>query len=196
MRAPIFVLISLVGLLAIAGMASAQNNPCPECDPDGEPADNSYHSVDAGLIDGNATTENAEALVDTDVAYNHDPEDEKGFYTWISICLSAFVDYVEDIVGIHTDVDAHVEVYSDSEGTDVDASVTGLQYVCGAANVNMTCDYDFDDSELGDADGMTYEAIAAAEATTGVDVWVPAVLPDTDDTDTDLCVHVDLQLCG
>lgn len=191
-----FVLIVIAAMLALVGVAAAQNNPCPECDPDGESYDNSYHSVDAGLIDGNATAEHAEALVDTDVSYNHDAESEKGFWTWFSICLSAFADYVEDIVGVHTDVDANAQVYSDSQGTDVDASVTGLQYICGAANVNMTCDYNFDDSEVGDADGMTYEAVSTVEATTGEDVWVPSVLPDTEDSDTDVCVHVDLSLCG
>lgn len=189
------VLIVLAGLLAIAGVASGQNNPCPECDPDGEPADNSYRSVDAGLVDGNGTSENASILVDTDVAYNDDPESEKGFWTWLSICLSAFADYVEDVVGVHTDVDANVQVYSDSEGTDVDASVTGLQRVCGEVGANVTCDYDFDESELGDLDGMTYQAIATVEAKTGADVWVPAVGPDTEDSDTDACVRADLTLC-
>lgn len=189
------ILVSLAALLAIVGVAAAQNNPCPECDPDGEPVNNSYHSVDAGLIDANATQQNAEALVDTDVAYNHDPESEKGFWLWFALCLSAFVDYVEEAVGVHTDVDANVEIYSDSQGTDVDASVSGVQHVCAAANVNMTCDYNFDRSELGDADGMTYEAIATVEATTGADVWVPSVLPETEDSRTELCLHVELVVC-
>lgn len=190
-----YVLIMIAAVLAISGVAAAQNNPCPECDPDGEAVNNSYHSVDAGLIDANATHENAEVLADSDVAYNHDAESEKGFWLWFALCLSAFADYVEDAIGVHTDLDANAEIYSDSEGTDVDASVSGVQHICAAAHVNMTCDYDFDESQLGDADGKTYTTISQVETTTGVDVWVPAVLPDTDDTDTDACVRADLTVC-
>lgn len=190
------MLIVAAGLLAIAGVASAQNDPCPECDPDGEPGENSYHSVDAGLIGANATgTHVTEVLADTDVAYNHDAESEKGFWTWVSICFSAFLQKVEEMVGVETDVDANVEVYSDSEGTDIDASVTGVQDACTALEVDTECDWSFDQSELGDADGMTYQAIAAAEATTGADVFVPSFLPDTEDTDTDVCVTVELVVC-
>ena len=189
MRA-IRTLIAIAALLALAGVAAAQNTPCPECDPDGEPADNSYHSVDLGAVEDNST----EALADTDAAHSHDG-DEKGFWTWISICLSAFVQAVEDAVGIHTDVDANVEVYADSEGVDLDASVTGVQHVCTALGVEEPCDWSFDQSDLGDADGMTYEAIATVEATTGEDLFVPAVLPDTGDDDTDVCVHLDVRPC-
>lgn len=183
-------LIVLAGLLAIAGMATAQNAPCPECDPDGEPAENSYHSIDVGVIEDNST----EVLGDTDVAHSHDG-DEKGFWLWLALCLSAFVQHVEDALGVHTDLDANVEVYADSEGVDLDASVYGLQHACAALGVNETCDWSFDGSELGDADGMTYEAVATVEATTGVDVYVPAVLPDTGDSDLDVCAKVDLALC-
>lgn len=189
------VIIAIVGLVAITGVATAQNAPCPDCDPDGEGVDNSYHSVDAGFVDANTTHESAELLADTDVAYDHDPESDKGFWLWFALCLSAFVDAVEDAVGLHTDVDANVETYADSEGVDVDASVSGLRHVCGFAQVNMTCDQDFDESELGGVDGMTYEAIAAVEATTGEDVWIPSVVPETEDSDTDVCVHADLSLC-
>lgn len=183
-------LIVLAGLLAIAGVAAAQNAPCPECDPDGEPVDNSYHSIDVGLIEENST----ELLADTDASHSHSG-DEKGFWLWFALCLSAFVQHIEDTLGIHTDVDANAEVYADSEGVDLDASVHGVQHVCAELGVNATCDWSFDQSELGDADGMTYEAIAGVEAATGADVFVPSVLPDTGDDDTNVCVTVDLMVC-
>ena len=183
-------LIVLAAFLAIAGVAAAQDTPCPECDEDGASnADNSYHSIDVGVIEENST----EVLGDTDTAYGHDG-DEKGFWAWLEICLSAFVQQIEDAIGIRTDADANVEVYADSEGVDVDASVKGVQYVCDAVGVTTDCDQDFDQSELGDLDGMTYEAIAEVEATTGQDVFVPAVLPDTGDSDTDVCVTCDVDL--
>lgn len=190
MRAYISTLIGLAALLAIAGVASAQNTPCPECDPDGEPVENSYHSVDLGVVD----EEETEVLADTDASHSHDG-DEKGFWLWFSLCLNAFVQHVEDALGIHTDVDANAQVYADSEGADVDATLHVSQHVCDAVGVSTACDQDFDESELGDLDGMTYEAIAEVEATTGQDAFVPAVLPDTGDSDTDVCVHAELVVC-
>ena len=183
-------LIVLAALLATAGVAAAQNAPCPECDPDGEPVENSYYSVDIGVIEENST----EILADSDASHSHD-DHEKGFWLWLSLCFGAFVQHVEDILGIHTDVDANVQVYADSEGVDVDATTHGLQHVCGAAGITDECDYDFDKSELGDADGLTYEAIAEVERVTGVDVFVPAFLPDTGDGDVDVCVRTDLTVC-
>lgn len=182
-------LIVLVGLLALAGVAAAQNAPCPECDPDGEPVNNSYHSIDAGLVEENSTV-----LADTDSAHSHD-DDEKGFWLWFSLCLSAFLAHVEDALGVHTDVDANAQVYADSEGVDIDASVHGVDAVCAKIDPDMACDWTFDGSEAGDLDGMTYEAIAEVESTTGVDVFVPAVLPDTGDSDHDVCVENTLVAC-
>lgn len=193
MRA-IRTLIVLAGLLAIAGVAAAQNAPCPECDADGgsDPL-NSYHSVDVGVIEDDST----EVLGDTDAAYSHDG-DERGFWAWLSVCLSVFVQHVEDALGVQTDADANVEVYADSEGVDVDAAVYGTQAYCDMIGVQEDCEPTFDESELGDADGMTYQAIADVEATTGQDVFVPAFLPDTGDSDTDACLYADLELglCG
>lgn len=186
-------LIPVVALLAIAGYAVGQNNPCPECDPDGDPnMENAYHSVDAGVVDGNTT----EVLADTDAAHSHDG-DEKGLWAWFSLCLSAFAQHVEDLLGVETDADANVAVYADSEGVDLDASVTGLAGVCEAADLTAEdCVVDFDKSELGDVDGMTYEVVAGVEAATGEDVFAPALVPDTGDSDTDACVESDLTVCG
>ena len=191
------VLIVIAAALAFTGVAAAQNNPCPECDPDGDgTADNSYHSVDVGAIVENETgVTTDEVLADTDVAHSHDG-DEKGFWLWFALCISAFLQHVEDAVGVHTDVDANAEVYADSNGADLDASVHGLQSVCAELEVNTSCELDFDESEVGDLDGATWETMATVEATTGTDVFVPAVLPDTGDSDTDVCVTAQLTLCG
>ncbi|HET6404350.1 MAG TPA: hypothetical protein VFH78_06860 [Candidatus Thermoplasmatota archaeon] len=189
-------LIVLAALVAISGVAAAQNNPCPECDPDGEPADNSYHSVDIGAIVKNETgAVTDEVLADTDVAYSHDNH-PKGFWLWFALCLSAFFQHIEDILGIHTDVDANVEVYAESNGVDIDASVYGVQAICAELEVDTKCDFNFDRSAVGDLDGKTWEAVATVEKKTGVDVFVPAVLPDTGDSDTNVCVTAQLTLCG
>ncbi|HUR68880.1 MAG TPA: hypothetical protein VM370_06505 [Candidatus Thermoplasmatota archaeon] len=184
-------LIVLAGLLLLAGAAAAQNAPCPDCDPDGPgDANDSYHSVDAGLIDENET----EALADTDASYAHE-DSEKGFWLWFSLCLSAFVDDIEEMLHVHTDVDANVDVYAESNGVDVDASVVGTQDICDAAGVQTECEFDFDESELGDLDGATWETIAQIEAETGQDVFVPAVAPFTGNDDLNACVYADLSLC-
>lgn len=192
------IMIGLAALLALAGVAAAQNAPCPECDPDGQAnPDNSYHSVDAGLA--NVTGDGSEVLADTDVAYGH-TGDEKGFWTWIQLCLSVFLDKIEDAVGIHTDLDANAEVYASEEGVDLDASARGLQDVCTAIGVQKDCDYNFDESELGELDGKTWETMSTIEAATGMDVSVPSELlpPDTGSSDTDVCIQADIELvaCG
>lgn len=183
-------LIALAALLAIAGVAAAQNAPCPECDPDGDPVDAPYHSVDVGVIEENST----EVLADSDASHSSEG-DEKGFWLWLSLCLGAFVQHVGDALGIHTDVDANVEVYADSDGVDVDVSTHGVQRVCDAVGVTQDCEYDLDRSALGDADGLTYEAIAGVESATGVDVFVPAIVPDTGESDVDACLRADLLAC-
>lgn len=192
------VLIGIAALLALVGVAAAQNGPCPECDPDGDGVyDNPYHSIDVGAIVENETQVTDEVLADTDVAYANEGDD-KGFWLWLALCLSAFSQHVEDLLGIHTDVDANVEVYAESNGVDIDASTSGVQSLCESLEVGTDCpeDVNFDRSELGDLDGATWETIATVEATLGEDIEVPAVVPDTGSSDTDVCVHVDLVVCG
>lgn len=189
--------IMLAAVLAIVGVAAAQNNPCPECDPDGDGVyDNPYHSVDVGVIDEDGITESGldEVLADTDVAYANEGDD-KGFWLWLAICLSAFLSSVEDTLGIHTDIDANVEVYLESDGVDIDASVVGTQPICDAVGVEEDCEFNFDESDLGDLDGTTWELIADVEATLGSDVEIPAVVPHTETIDVDLCLEVDIALC-
>lgn len=166
------LIATLAALVAVSGLAAAE--PCPECDEDGEPADNTYHSIDLGVVHDNAT-----ALADTDLALSHQ-NDEKGFWGWISICLTAFVDKVGEMLGVEADVNGHADVYASEEGVDVDASLE---------------DVDFDESALGDLDGMTFEAMGEVNdrrAQMGLGGHLPLGAPEMDDTDTDVCVHADL----
>lgn len=159
------LLIALVGLLALAGMAAAQDadTSCPECDEDGTPDDSSYSSVDYGVIDGDQ-----HALVDTDASYG---EKEDGtFFTWMQLCWSIFLEDVEDLLGVDVvDVDGFLEVYEGEDGTDVDGGVwVGGEQVA-----------DFDDSPLGDLDGILSEFFVEAPIED---------VPETDGIDEDACV--------
>lgn len=168
------LLAALVGLVALSGVAAAQG--CPECDEDG-PAnpDNSYHDLDAGAVGDNAT-----ALADTDTAVDTQ-EDDGGFFGWLSLCLHAFVKAIEDATGADTGVDGNANVYASEDGVDADVTVRGADQVV-----------DFDDSPVGDVDGMTWEAMGdAGETVRDANADRPD-LPHVDDTTTDLCVNVDV----
>lgn len=170
-------LMSLAALLAIAGFASAQS-VCPECDEDGDGvADNTYHDVDLGVVE-----DHAEALVDTDLAHGHN-DDEKGLWAWFSLCLSAWIGKIEEALGMDTDVDANVDAYVSEDGLDLDATA----YLGGER-------VDFDDSELGDLDGMTWDAMADVHATLGsTGAEIPrAEIPDYQGLDVDVCVNVEI----
>lgn len=175
MRTLLRTMMCLIALLAFAGVAAAQNVPCPECDADGDAVDSNYYSVDAGLVG-----DDAEALVDTDAATSH-ANTGGGFFAWLSVCLSAFLQKVGDAVGV--DLDANAEAYVDSDGVDLDATVRAGDHVV-----------DLDDSPVGDVDGMTYEAIAQIEGATGADVEIPNALPETEDLDLDLCLSAEIAL--
>jgi hypothetical protein len=172
----------LLALVALAGIASAQNAPCPECDEDGASnPENQYSSIDIGLIH----EDDAEGLVDTDLATSH-MGDEKGLWTWLSICLSVFVEKIENALGLDTgvDVDAHVEVYASEDGVDLDASIPGV--------------WDFDESEIGHLDGETWEAMQDVNALRG-DARTGLGVPDGfEGIDVDACVYAELEIgtCG
>lgn len=190
------VLIPIAALIALAGVAAAQA-PCPSCDPpENGTWTNPFHGVDVGVIDRNETGETqTEVLEETDVAHAS-PDDEKGFWAWISICCSAFFQSIENMLGIQTDVDAHVSVYAESDGFDADANVTGLQPVCDELEVETSCAVDVEDTQLSEIDDMSWQTIARAESATEQDVFVPAVVPDTGWTETAVCIDVDHVLCG
>lgn len=175
------ILIGLVAFLALAGVASAQSS-CPECDEDGDGnTDNPYHSVDAGAILNNTT-----ALADTDVAHSQN-DDEKGLWAWLSICLSAMVGPIEDLLGVDTGLDSNTEVFASEDGVDLDATVH-----FGDETI------DFDDSEVGDLDGMTWEAaqdVNAARDELPADV-PQAEIPDYDGIDVDVCVTDVVETAG
>lgn len=195
MRA-LHVLIPIAALIALAGIAAAQNNPCPDCHPDKEGNwTNPFHEVDVGYVETNESgSTTKEVLADTDVAHAS-PGEEKGFWAYLSICLSAFVDDVEQMLGIHTDIDAHADVYAESNGVDVDAGLTGTQVICDELEVDTSCDWDFDQSQLGDLDGKTWQTVSKVETVTGEDVFVPAVVPDTGYTSTVVCLNGELTIC-
>lgn len=191
------IIPTLAVLLAFSGAAAAQNAPCPECDEDdGGSHNNSYSSIDLGVVD-----DEAELLADTDVANGHGNE-ESGFWAWLSICLSAWLQAIGDAVGLQTDADASVEVFVSEDGVDLDMDVRGAQHACAAVDPALECDFDFDESDLGDLDGMTWEAMADVNAEREALGLGTPTLPgdglDTPSADLDACLHADLALvaCG
>lgn len=176
------LLATLVGLVALSGVAAAQTS-CPECDSDGEAnPDNSYHDLDLGVVGENQT-----ALADTDAAFD-DKSDDGGFFAWLSLCLHAFVQAVEDAIGMDTGVDGNAEAYVSEDGVDVDVTLRAAGEVV-----------DFDDSPVGDVDGMTWEAMGDVSADVRDATAGRPELPHVDDTSADLCVNVDAVLvpaCG
>ena len=168
------LLATLVGLLALSGVAAAQT--CPECDSDGEAnPDNSYHDLDAGVVG-----ESKAVLADSDAAFD-EKSDDGGFFAWLSLCLHAFVQAIEDAVGMDTGVDGNAEAYVSEDGIDVDVTVRAAGEVV-----------DFDDSPVGDLDGMTWEAMGDVGADVRDATADRPELPHVDDTSTDLCVDVDV----
>lgn len=200
----------LLTLVAFSATAVAQGQTCPECDEDGEPVENTYYSVDLGVI-----TNETEVLGDTDVALSHS-DDEKGFWAWFSLCLSAFVDGIEDLIGVSVDADANVEAYLSEDGVDLDATVYVPGEACAALPAeaadaraalgdNGACAFGYDRGALGELDGETWPAMEQANAvreqtgTTGLYEQVGVGGEDLpEDRDVDLCLYADLSLglCG
>ena len=175
------ILLGLAALLAFAGAASAQ---CPECDADGDGnADNTYHSIDLGLVENGTET-----LVDGDAAHGH-LSDGEGFWGWLSLCLHAFLGPIEEALGIDLGLDANSEAYVSEEGVDLDATV-----YLGEDR------WSFDESEIGDLDGMTWEVMSDVNAVRGEAGAgpgdYPAEIPDYEGADVDLCVAGDLTVSG
>lgn len=207
------LLLTLAGLLAVAGIASAQ---CPECDPDGDPSDDgSYSSIDLGVVDDNAT-----AAGDTDLSVADEGSDS--FWAWISLCIMAFVEHVQHAVGIDLGLYASADAYVSEDGIDLDAGATVPAAACGAANDAMgnaptlpvdasqvpvdtavaapevpsqvPCSLDFDESALGELDGATWDAAAEAHANGAPYAGMPASNEHLDGHDDDMCVGLEITL--
>lgn len=135
------LLTCLIGLVALTGAATAQENACPECDG----ADDSwYSSIDAGFVDEEAT-----ALADTDASLGESKD--VGDFAWLSICLQFLQILGENIV-------ATVDVFASEEGVDVDGSVS-------VADESI----DLDEDVIGDLDGQTWEALDGSDVDLPVD---------------------------
>ena len=175
------ILLGLAALLVVAGAASAQ---CPECDEDGDGnADNTYHNVNLGLVENETGT-----LVDTDAAHGH-LSGGQGFWGWLSLCLSVLLAPIEEALGVDLGVDANAEAYVSEEGADLDATL----YLGGDR-------WSFDESEIGDLDGQTWEVMAEAnaarnEAGVGPSSY-PAEIPDYEGVNVDVCVVNELHVSG
>lgn len=171
---------SVVALLAVAGVASAQ---CPECDDDGESnPENTYHSIDLGALENQTQSE---ALADADFSHAHQAPGN-GFWSWLSLCLHAFVGAVEEALGVDLGVDGNAEAYVSEDGADIDATL----YV-GEERI------DFDESAIGDVDGMTWEVMTEVNTMRdGTETPDLPTLPDYDGIDADVCLYGDINVAG
>ena len=184
MRPRWYILSAFAALLAVSGLAAAQE--CPECDEDGEPGTSgSYSSVDTGYI-----SENEAYLVDTDMSFSEE-DDPKGVWSWFSLCITAIADCFEEILGFDTGFQGNVEVYESEHGTDLDATFTLIDPACDLAP--ETCTFSFDDSELGHLDDATWQGSNELHEMLGEDAFteglLPADLAALDGTDVDQCVQ-------
>lgn len=194
------ILTGLLALVAVSGLASAQDDPCPECDPDGgSNPDNTYSSVDVGALHGES-----KALADSDWATSHS-DDEKGFWTWLSLCLSAFLSEWKEMLGVEADADAGVETYASQDGVDLDATVQADDQVCeplpddarAALGDDGSCALGFDRSAAGDLDGRTWEAMGDVNARldeAGVDRRAPVPGETLPSVDADGCLECEAPL--
>ena len=194
------IVTGLLAMLALTGIASAQNAPCPECDADGDAnPENTYSSIDLGLV-GNDT----EVLGDTDWAVSHS-DDEKGFWAWLSLCVGVFLQHVEETLGVKADADANVEAYVSQDGVDLDATVYAPGEACAAVPAEAaealvalgddgSCSFGFDRGAAGDADGQTWVMVGEADAQLGGIPTAPFPGEHVPALDQDVCVDAELVL--
>lgn len=162
------ILWALAALLAIAGFASAQS-PCPECDPDGEPDNSTYSSIDTGLLHGDD-----HVLVDTDSSYGE--KDDGTMFTWFAFCFSVFLAQLEEMLEMDVvDFDLWFEAYNGEDGSDLD----------GGIMLDGETIADLDETPAGDLDDATWGLLPE----TGVG------LPEDDipyeGVDEDLCLDLE-----
>lgn len=181
MRTALIPTFAIAALLALAGTALAQD--CPECDEDpddGGAVDNSYHSANVGVIE-----EQDRLLVDTDASHGHLRE-EKGFWSWLSLCFESFFGSIEEVLGVSLGTNANAELYASEDGVDLDATL----YLAGER-------WDFDESEIGDLDGQTWELSKLTKPVRD-EVDYPTHIPDYEGAIVDVCVYGEVHVgtCG
>lgn len=160
MRSRHILLATLAALVALAGSALAQE--CPECDPDGEPDDSWYSSVDSGIV-----TDEGSVLEDTDVSVG---ENEHGRFTWFQYCLKFL-----DILG--NSIVVTYEAFVSEDGADLDGSVS----------VNGEEVADLDDSPAGGLDDATWGHMEE----TGLLETLPSHEDLPPGVDVDECLYAD-----
>ena len=162
MRSTTTLLAALAGLLAVAGVASAQDvAECPECDADVPAMDDcTYSSYDTGYV-SNTTVD----LVDTDMCVSK-PGDERGWWATFSLCITQILTACGEMFGVF----ATFNVFASEDGVDVDA---GLETTDGLG-------VSFDESPLGGLDDATWESMPDADVPNDLPVEVPVDLPAMD----------------
>ena len=142
--------LGLMTMLAFSGVASAAG---PDASHDAYvDAEDRYAD-----LDGAASTDEGAAGLDTD-ANVADPESAKdgGFFGWLQVCWSTFVDKVggvfEKLGHEEPEVDGGAEAYVSDDGIDLDASVG---------------EHTFDGSPVGHLDGKTFETMTTVHGKVG-----------------------------
>ena len=177
MRSTTTLLAMLVGLLAVAGFAAAQETvECPECDEDVPPMDDcAYSSYDSGYV-----SENHTSLVDTDQCI-HEADENGGWWATFSLCITEVLSACGEMFGVW----GSLNVFASEDGVDVDG---GIETTDGLG-------LDFEDTPLGDLDDATWENAPDADAP-GLPMDVPTEMLPGEATDVDECVYgVELVPC-
>jgi hypothetical protein len=177
MRSITIAALATLGLVALAGIASADPDECPDCHPQPAPVKNDcgFSSVHEGDALSNNTTE--AGRVEACIANAHHPQ---GLWAKLSLCFSAIAHGISEMLGI----DAGVDVFASQDGVDVDATVDVADHHA-----------DFDDSALDDVDDTTWQTLAEVHA--HVDGPLQDAGVDTRDNPVggDDLPHVNLDIC-
>lgn len=171
MRNTLPMLVALLGLLAVAGVATAQETTtCPECDEDVPPTDDcTYSSYDTGYV-----SENVTSLYDTDSCV-HEADENGGWWATFSLCVTHVLNACGEMLGVF----ARFNVFASEDGVDIDAGISTTDGL----------DVNFDDSPVGDLDDATWENAPDQDLPTEAPVDAPTDLVPPEAMDVDECVY-------